>query len=56
MALQDCEDAGHDDDDQVRGIVAAHGYTAPIRPRGEEAQANKAGQTARRRVVERTHC
>ncbi|OGX89218.1 transposase [Hymenobacter lapidarius] len=50
-----CLDAGYDYT-QVREIVAAHGYTAHIRPRGEEAQAKKAGQQARRWVVERTHC
>lgn len=49
-----CLDAGYDFD-QVREIVAAHGYTAHIRPRGEEKQARKAGQKARRWVVERTH-
>lgn len=49
-----CLDAGYDYD-QVREIVAAHGYTAHIRPRGEEVQAKKAGQKARRWVVERTH-
>jgi len=49
-----CLDAGYDFD-QVREIVAAHGYTAHIRPRGEEKQAKKAGQKARRWVVERTH-
>jgi transposase len=40
---------------QVRDVVAALGYTAHIRPRGEEVQAQKAGQQARRWVVERTH-
>lgn len=49
-----CLDAGYDYD-QVREIVAAHSYTAHIRPRGEEVQAKKAGQKARRWVVERTH-
>ena len=49
-----CLDAGYDYD-RVREIVAAHGYTAHIRPRGEEVQAKKAGQQARRWVVERTH-
>ena len=49
-----CLDAGYDYD-EVRQVVAAHGYTAHIRPRGEEAQAKKAGQRARRWVVERTH-
>ena len=49
-----CLDAGYDYD-QVRQVVAAWGYTAHIRPRGEEVQAKKAGQKARRWVVERTH-
>ena len=49
-----CLDAGCDFD-QVREVVAAHGYTAHVRPRGEEVQAKKAGQRARRWVVERTH-
>ena len=49
-----CLDAGYDYD-EVRQVVAAHGYTAHIRPRGEEVQAKKAGQRARRWVVERTH-
>ena len=49
-----CLDAGYDYR-EVRAVVAAHGYTAHIRPRGEEAQAKKAGQRARRWVVERTH-
>ena len=49
-----CLDAGYDYD-QVREVVSALGYTAHIRPRGEEAQAKKAGQKARRWVVERTH-
>ncbi|WP_394365767.1 IS5 family transposase [Hymenobacter rubripertinctus] len=49
-----CLDAGYDYA-QVREIVAAHGYTAHIRPRGEEVAAKKAGQKARRWVVERTH-
>jgi len=49
-----CLDAGYDYA-QVREIVAALGYTAHIRPRGEEVQAKKAGQKARRWVVERTH-
>src|SRR5262249_32676958 len=41
---------------EVRDIVEAFGFTAPIRSRGEEAQAMKeqAGQKARRWVVERT--
>ena len=49
-----CLDAGYDYR-EVRAVVAAHGYTAHIRSRGEEAQAKKAGQRARRWVVERTH-
>ncbi len=49
-----CLDAGYDYD-QVRAVVAAHSYTAHIRPRGEEKQAKQAGQKARRWVVERTH-
>ena len=42
-----CLDAGYDYD-EVRRIVAAHGYTAHIRPRGEEKKAKAAGQRARR--------
>jgi len=38
-----CLDAGYDYE-QVREVVAAHGYTAHIRPRGEEAQAKKPGK------------
>jgi len=49
-----CLDAGYDYA-QVRAVVSAFGYTAHIRPRGEEAQAKKAGHKARRWVVERTH-
>ena len=49
-----CLDAGYDYQ-AVREVVAALGYTAHIRPRGEEVQAQKAGQRARRWVVERTH-
>ena len=49
-----CLDAG-DDYAEVRQLVAAHGYPAHLRPRGEEVQAKKAGQRARRWVVERTH-
>lgn len=49
-----CLDAS-DDHAQVRKIVAAHGYTAHIRPRGEEVKAKRAGQKARRGFVERTH-
>ena len=47
-------DAGYDSK-QVRETLTALGYTAHIRPRGEEVQAKKAGQKARRWVVERTH-
>jgi len=39
----------------VREVVAELGYTARTRPRGEEGQAKRAGQEARRWVVERTH-
>ena len=51
-----CLDKGYDYD-SVRDLVAAFGYTAHIRARGEEAQAIKrdAGFKARRWVVERTH-
>ncbi|WP_460586566.1 IS5 family transposase [Hymenobacter arcticus] len=49
-----CLDAGYDSK-QVRETLVALGYTAHIRPRGEEVQAKKAGQKARRWVVERTH-
>ena len=49
-----CLDAGYDSK-QVRETLIALGYTAHIRPRGEEVQAKKAGQKARRWVVERTH-
>jgi hypothetical protein len=49
-------DKGYDFD-EVRDLVVALGFTAPIRSRGEEAQALKreAGYKARRWVVERTH-
>jgi transposase len=49
-------DKGYDYD-QVREVVAAYGYTAHIRTRGEEATARRAipGYRARRWVVERTH-
>ena len=40
---------------QVRETLATLGYTAHIRPHGEEVQAKKAGQKARRWVVEWTH-
>ena len=51
-----CLDKGYDYN-EVRAIVAAFGFTAHIRTRGEEAQAIKreAGFRARRWVVERTH-
>ena len=51
-----CMDKGYDYD-EVRQLVAAFGFTAHIRSRGEEAQALKrtARQKARRWVVERTH-
>ena len=51
-----CLDQG-DDDDEVRDLLAAFGFTAHIRARGEEAKALKqeAGFRARRWVVERTH-
>lgn len=51
-----CLDKGYDYN-EVRAIVAAFGFTAHIRARGEEAQAIKreAGFRARRWVVERVH-
>jgi len=51
-----CLDQGYDYQ-EVRDILHALGFTAPIRPRGEEAQAIKreAGFKARRWVVERAH-
>jgi putative transposase len=51
-----CLDKGYDYD-EVREIVAEFGFTAHLRSRGEEAQQLKrrAGQKARRWVVERTH-
>jgi putative transposase len=51
-----CLDKGYDYD-EVRELLAEFGYTAHIRPRGEEAQAIKrhTGARARRWVVERTH-
>jgi putative transposase len=51
-----CLDKGYDYE-RVRELLAAFGYTAHIRARGEEAQAIKreAGFKARRWVVERTH-
>lgn len=49
-------DKGYDYAD-VRATVAAYGYTAHIRTRGEEATAKQAipGYRARRWMVERTH-
>ena len=49
-----CMDAGYDYE-EVREVVWQFGYTAHIRSRGEEVKARKAGQAARRWVVERTH-
>jgi transposase len=51
-----CLDKGYDYN-EVRAVVAAFGFTAHIRARGEEAQAIKreAGFRARRWVVERVH-
>ena len=51
-----CLDKGYDYQ-EVRNILEEFGFTAHIRSRGEEAQAikEKAGQKARRWVVERTH-
>jgi putative transposase len=51
-----CLDAGYDYP-EIEALVVEFGYTAHIRPRGEEAQAIKreAGYKARRWVVERTH-
>jgi transposase len=51
-----CLDKGYDYD-EVRAIVAAFGFTAHIRGRGEEvrALAQEAGHRARRWVVERSH-
>jgi len=51
-----CLDKGFDYD-EVRELLAAWGYTAHIRTRGEEANAKKRvpGYRARRWVVERTH-
>jgi putative transposase len=41
--------------DEVREIAWEFGYTAHIRGHGEEAKARRAGNRARRWVVERTH-
>jgi putative transposase len=51
-----CLDKGYDYE-EVRATLAAFGFTAHIRVRGEEAQAlqHKAGVRARRWVVERAH-
>lgn len=51
-----CLDKGYDYD-KVQELVAAFGFTAHIRARGEEADQmrRKAGFRARRWVVERTH-
>lgn len=51
-----CLDKGYDYP-EVYELLAAFGFTAHIRARGEEAQAIKreAGHKARRWVVERTH-
>jgi len=51
-----CPDKGYDVD-EVRELLAAFGFTAHIRARGEEAQAitRAASYKARRWVVERTH-
>jgi transposase len=51
-----CLDKGYDYD-EIQSVAAEFGYTAHIRPRGEEAQAIKreVGFKARRWVVERTH-
>ncbi len=51
-----CLDKGYDYQ-EVRDLLVEFGFTAHIRSRGEEAQAikDRAGQKARRWVVERTH-
>ncbi len=51
-----CLDKGYDYD-EVRETLAAFGFTAHIRGRGEEAKAiqREAGKKARRWVVERSH-
>ena len=51
-----CLDKGYDYQ-EVRDLAVEFGYTAHIRPRGEEARAiqREAGYQARRWVVERTH-
>lgn len=51
-----CLDKGYDDD-EVSAILQEFGFTAHVRPRGEEAKALKreAGFKARSFVVERAH-
>lgn len=51
-----CLDKAYDSQ-EVRDLLAEFGFTAHIRSRGEEAQASKrkAGEKARRWVVERSH-
>jgi putative transposase len=51
-----CLDAGYDDD-EVYATLKEFGFTAHVRPRGEEAKAIKweAGFKARRWLVERAH-
>ena len=51
-----CLDAGYDYD-EVYAVLQEFGFTAHVRPRGEEAKAIKreAGFKARRLVVERAH-
>lgn len=51
-----CMDKGYDFD-EVRQLVARYGYTAHIRPRGQEMVEKKTlpGYRARRWMVERTH-
>ena len=50
-----CLDAGYDSK-QVREMLTALGYTAHIRPRGEEVQAKKAGQKARKLLDHAPFC
>ncbi len=49
-----CLDKGYDYG-EVRDVAVELGYTTHIRCRGEEQQAKKEGEKARRWVVERTH-
>lgn len=51
-----CLDKGYDDE-EVRELLREFGFTAHLRPRGEEAQdlREDASKKARRWVVERTH-